>query len=325
MGNLKSSTQNYRDQVARLRRSHDLYPYIEVYEKQWTLGTTITQTRTIQHKQPRNLLVSELVHLNQFLGRSPGLFGSDTYPRVAWQAQLTTGTQGALLASAPTLAEQIFGSVQDELKRFPTGMRLPPQSVLNIIATTDPCDDTASQYSVGADHRLSLGLRGYQLLPKGSTATPQYTYTEYAERGYRMEPFQAVAHVAIKDASTEQAEAEFTVPEEFESFACDFLTLSFNGNQDAVMYEQTGNFLVKVETPDRPIMQDFCPAPLVGFAKERTAWRFPQPLSLRPGSQVKFKVRQRLPFTWVAGGQLLVIEPYPRLSLVMHGHKLVKA
>jgi hypothetical protein len=314
--------QTFRARVMADRKMYDLSPWIDGYQKQWTVEASATaapQTFKFQHNQGWDLLVSELVGSNTFQGvGAPVTNTTHLAQSIGWQLQLTSGVQGSDLASMALAAEQVLGTVDTEIKRFRTGLRIPANEVRNIIATTRPAGSAVS--GIGStyatmDHSAWVAFRGYRLFPKG-TLTPQHTYAEYIERGYSFEPYTPVIDAVISNASTTEVSAEFTLPA---SFACDFVTTRLNYN--AANWRELANVLVKLEPPGLPIMRDFIPANLLGWYMARTAWQFEQPWSLLKGSVIKARVKLAVPKNHSAVGNEYG-EP-ARIRIAFHGHNLI--
>ncbi|WP_224373244.1 hypothetical protein [Hyalangium versicolor] len=322
----------------QLRKSYDVFPWIETYRKNWGAWTRPgdPQKDVIQHKQPRNLLVSELVHSNYLIGTGQGATADDIYFNgafnIPWQGQLTR-EDGTAVSSDLLQSDQAFGTGEDEIKRFRTGMRIPPQEVRNLIVlgALPPSPWLPSNY-LAYENNLAVAFRGYQLYPKASNPLPQYTYAEYAERGYVSEYKVEVIRLPLVSNTTN--EMPTGVLQLQQDFACDYITLNldfqrrtlpppnsdvvFDGADPALM-----SFLdVKLESPGRPIMNDFCCAPLLGHTLARTAWLWDQPLSGLKGDEWKVRVKSRLPVTWTNFKSNYGATP--QLVVALHGHTLTK-
>jgi hypothetical protein len=309
---------SYRDEVMNLRKKFDLFPWIEVQRRKWDgapYPSTTIQQHSFQLKVPRDLYISEIASINVNWSVLSSL-ECDFVSVPSFEAQLTEGVEQESLVSAPVLSDQLLGSVFEELKRFPTGMRAPADSVRNIIARTAPAP---VGYGIAADrwsHDLWLGHRGYQLRKKGSHQTPQLTYAEYDSQGYRADPFAPVLFASIDPAASETL-VEFTLPE---LHAVDYITVRFNHGD----LRSSGVVQLKLEAPNNPaLMDDFCPAPLLGTSLNRTAWFFPQPISAPKGGIWRLKVRTVRPGMTFSPVFLEQV-PVPRISVVLHGHNMVR-
>lgn len=311
----------YRDRLMRLRKSNDVWPWIEVKRKQWAPSFTgdPTQQDTIILKEPKDLFVSELVHFNF----ASALSGTNQWnaASIPWEVQLQRGTQAVQDYSTPLLAFQALGEWNDEIKRFRTGMRVPPQQERRVFARTAPSTiNPATSGANGFDHSLSLGWRGYQLFQKGSNPYPQRTYAEYADNGYVAEPFVAAVNIYPRSLSKDEA-----LPAEYictDDFAVDYITIAFNSISAAGSYSALLDALIKIEPPGRPIMQDFCPAPMLGIALARSAWLWDQPLFAPKNERWVFRMKSLLGINYA--GLVHVIDPNARITIALHGHKLIK-
>ncbi|WP_338866298.1 hypothetical protein [Myxococcus stipitatus] len=317
----KRATLLYAERVQRLRKSADLYPWLEVHQHQWAPSADSSndpmQSKSIVHQVDRDLLVSEVMHANSFVGMQQPANGYSSFfsSLVPWEVQLAVGTQNEGLNAAPVLADQYFGT-RDELKRFRNGHRIPKSDLRTFVARTHPAGGSV-QYSAAYDHSLYLALRGYQVYAKGSNPVPQFTYAEYAERGYVAAPFAPTILVNVLP-STEEFSAQYTFPADF---CCDYMTVSTNAGPSAQDFS-LANLLVRIESPDRQMMRDFACLPTALGALQRTAWRFEQPLSFRRDATLRMVFKQRQPWNWGRAYALYLYREALRLTVVLHGHKL---
>jgi hypothetical protein len=328
----------FRDRLMRMRKSRDAYPWISVLKKVWTSGVVGTQDHKFQHQKQQDVYASELVHSNSACGNANADgTGSLTLTMPHWDGQLLSGTNEQERASALAPADQIFGGPDVtqilapgavELKRFVTGLRIPPMEVIRLLARTQPhTAGVHTGYPYSFEHALWVAFRGYQLLQKGSNTTPQLTYAEFADRGYQPEAFNVVFSVNLPATmlpTDAEKEATYTIPTSkgLAFHATDFITLRSTA---LLGYEApfATQLLVKLEGFERPIMDDFVPMCLLGSHLQRNAWQFPQPLSVPVGTQLKLRVKSRVPITWADSSNL--DGRAPAISVVLHGHNLVRA
>lgn len=313
----------YRQRVMKTRKAYDLYPWLEVYDHKWNFtnnDTAPAQQHPFQHKQPRSLLVSELVHGNIFLGVNADKTQWLSTDVPGSSVQFTQGTSGEGISTAPMDSRQYLGDLFDEMKRFRTGVSIPTNDVRTLVVRVG-MPEYAETFTTN-DYRAWVGMRGYKLQPKGTIHPAQLTYAEYAQRGYRLEPFTPVLSVSVKTATTDTAEVEFTMPHDF---ACDFLTLTSNLQADGGLSgddAKNWNVQCKLESPVQPIMDDFLPMPLLGSIFERTAWRFEQPLTTLKNETWKFKVKLSQPHDY-SDSYATTLEKAHVITLAMHGNRLV--
>jgi hypothetical protein len=312
----------YRDRLMRMRKSNDAWPWIEVKHKLWSPSFSgsgdPTQQDTIVLKEPKDLFISELVHHNVANGLNAANAWSNS--AVAWEAQLQRGTQGVGDYSTPIIAFEALGEVWDEVKRFRTGMRVPPQQQRSVFARTAPSTFNPALMANGFDHSLWLGWRGYQLFAKGSNPYLQLTYSEYADRGYVAEPFTAAVNIYPLNLSKNEAPAaEYICTDDF---AVDYITIALNTLSPGSNYLTLADALIKLEPPGRPIMQDFCPAPLLGLHLARSAWLWDQPLFAPKNERWVVRMKSLLGINYAAISHAL--DPNTRITVSLHGHKLIK-
>jgi hypothetical protein len=327
----------FRDRLMRLRKSRDVYPWIAAMKKAWTPGATAVQEYRFQHQTHHDVFASELVHLNANYGNlNSGGTATPAKSLVPWDAQLMSGTDDRERASALVPADQLLGDSgvlstlaanTAELKRFVTGLRLPPTEIFRILARTYPHPaGVNSSHPYNFEHSLWLAFRGYQLYAKGTTPTPQLTYSEFAERGYTPEKYDVVLSTTLADGvdATTEREATFTIPQAagIEFHSTDFITLRTSATPGYEM-AWVSQLLVKLEGFERPIMDDYVPAALLGNMLQRTAWLFPQPLTVRQGTQLKLRVKARCPITWSLAG-LMESGRTAAVTVVLNGHNLVR-
>lgn len=301
---------SYAAHLEALRKTHDVYPWIEPLEVVFDTSLAANSLRTSQVTRNFAMLVADLVGV-----------GHQKDPNAATEAIKFFRVAHIFGPRPNPVPDRIrealaLGSGHTRWQRFrPAGLYIPADVPQQIDAT----NEAAVSAGAGSKSIFYSAFRGYRFFDKGSLQPVQYSYAELAARGYQAVPFRVPIEISVAAAGGEAKTADYTFPFDYAVDAILTLWQRDDTDPNGKWGAEQPNVRMKIEPlggSGQPFFGDWVSSPLVGWRTLESAWTFPVPITVAKSQIWRFSAGVK-----TAGNAPYVTDT---LTIMLFGNKLLR-
>lgn len=285
----------YIDGLRELRKSYDLYPWVELLEATVPASSAVGYKNTLSLQQSYAQVIGDTTQVSMDVSGA-GVLSVATEMQV--RRQSADESLRALRSSG------VIGEYNKIWLNFLAGRKVAPNELLNFDVST------LAATGVVADGRNYIVGRGYRLWPKGTQGVEQLTFREMKQRGMKLDHFTQGVRLTLPNSVAEVSSVfKFT-----DDYVIRGITIT-DGTDSLI--STTGSQLLRIDA-DRPIFSGdaskFGLRYLVTGADGRTAWWFPIPITVAKNTEWTFRMKH-----FVVPGATIDVD------IVLHGGRLTRA